>query len=131
MGIFTAAVPQCLDPGVKPLIFLQITTMDKGVNKHGHITAFYHFKGYMWITVWNCCFTGREARSPYGGKWGWPGFRAPLLYSKQAAPGKQPNSLWGYLAHCSAGKLKQLPDLFPFIPLDEGGRSTAIRAGQA
>lgn len=51
MGIFTAAIPQCLDPEVKPLIFLQITTMDKGTNKHRHITAFYHFKGYMWITV--------------------------------------------------------------------------------
>lgn len=51
--------------------------------------------------------------------------------AEQAAPPKQPNSFWGYLAHCSTGKLKQLPDLFSFIPLNEGGGSTAIGAGQA
>lgn len=51
-GIFIAAVPKCLDPGVKPLNSLTNTTMDKGVNKHVHITAYYHFKGAMWITVW-------------------------------------------------------------------------------
>lgn len=102
MGIFTAAAPECLDPGVKPLIFLQITTMDKGVNKHSHITAFYHFKGYMWITVWNCCFTGREALM---GEWGWPGFHAPSHAEEQEAPHKQPKSFWGYLAQCSMGKL--------------------------
>lgn len=51
-GIFTAAVPKCLDPGVKPLNSPTDTTIDKGVNKHVHITAYYHFKGAMWITVW-------------------------------------------------------------------------------
>lgn len=51
-GIFIAAVPKYLDPGVKPLNSLTDTTMDKGVNKHLRITAYYHFKGPMWITVW-------------------------------------------------------------------------------
>lgn len=85
-GIFIAAVPKCLDPGVKPLNPLTDTTMDKGVNKHVHITAYYHFKGAMWITVWELLLLpeGRPKIFTVGSGDG-QGFRLPCSHVERTA----------------------------------------------
>lgn len=115
-GIFTAAVPKCLDPGVKPLNSLAGTTMDKGVNKHVHITVYYHFKGDMWIRV---CSTGREGKTVVGSGDG-QGFRLPCSHVGRTALCTKPNAFQGNLAqHCYETQTarRQLPNLFSLIPL--------------
>jgi len=69
VSIFTTTVPKCLDPGVKPLNSLADTTVDKGANKHVHITAYYHFKGDMWITAWEQLLCRKASQTLCGGQW--------------------------------------------------------------
>lgn len=113
VGIFIAAVPKCLDPGVKPLNSLTDTTMDKGVNKHVHITAYYHFKGAMWITVWELLLYrkgGQESLQRAVVMTRVSDFLA-LMWSWMALCTK-PNPFQGSMAQCSIMKLKQKGEKF-------------------
>lgn len=90
MGIFTAAVHKCLDAEVKPLNSFRDTTMDKGVNKHLRITTYYHFKGDMWITVWELLLYRKRGEKSFvmgSGDRRVSGFRGLMWRGQRCDPG--------------------------------------------